>query len=484
MSITAPLSRWFLKRWPGSPVEAAKSENLATRRTIPDLDTDSKFIVRAIDRSKLRSVARWAYENDGFTREAVSEICRAVVGTNLRPYALTSDEAWNEAAEARFMARAKQIDASRRFPLSRLLKKWLAAHLVLGDCGVQFARDSASLPVVQTVMPHRIGNYGEAEGIDYFDGVRVDDATGAPTHYRILTGTNPPVAVEVPTSDFALITDPDFADGYRSQCKLGSELLNVLDWKTIIALEKHGVAVSIAPALIDFREGKDGDLLSGETPTDDTNGGFTKDPLTGGMILRRNIGDKVEGIQHNRPTPRLPEFRRELQEPVALALGLSAQYVSGDYVSGSAGIRAMIAKNGRRIRELQSLLEDQVLGRLWLWVIADEIARGELKPNPEFGSVAWQWPANITIDNGRDANSARSDLFAGLNTFAADYGERGEDWRDALTQKAIEAKFIQDLATKYGVSPDRIAAVGNNPQPTTQTNSATAADEPPQRTTK
>lgn len=471
------IGNFFLKRWPGTAVEAAKATNLASRPTIPDLDADSKFLVREVESSKLRSLARWAFENDGFTREAIGQICRSVFGNTLRPQALTSDEAWNQQAEERFIQRCNLLDASKRFTVIQLLKKWLTAHLVLGDTGIQLSRDPSGAPIVQSVMPHRIGNFGEPEGFGIFNGVRVDDATGAPTHYRILTGTYPAVAVDIPASDFILLYDPDFTDGYRGQCKLGAELLNVLDAKTIQALETRGVGVSLAPTIIDYRaDSTDGDLLSGGTRTAASDG-TTRDPLTGGMILKRNVGDRVESFQSNRPTPRLPEFLKELRAPVALALGVTDQWVTGSYTSTGPGIRAIIVKNSARIRELQSLAADKILNRLWLWIIADEIDNKRLPENQEFASVKWQWPPSGTIDNGRDSYAARSDLFAGLSTFSDDYGERGQDWRDRIEQKAIEAAFIDEMAKKYGVSADRIAAIGLNPQPATTTEAPADSDD-------
>lgn len=478
------ISQWFVKRWPGSAVESAKSANLANRRTIPDLDADSKFLVREIEASRLRSIARWAFENDGFTREAIGQICRSVFGNTLRPQAMTSDEAWNQKAEELFTFRCNIIDASRRFTMIQLLKKWLTAHLVLGDMGIQLSSTFSGLPIVQSVMPHRIGNFGETEGYGIFNGVRVDDTTGAPTHYRILTGTDPAVAVDIPVSDFILLYDPDFTDGYRGQCKLGAELLNVLDAKTIQSLETQGVGTSLAPTIIDYRaDDSGGDLLSGGAAVAGADGAV-RDPLSGGMILRRKVGDKVESFQSNRPTPRLQEFLKELRAPVALALGVTDQWVTGDYTAGGPGVRAIIVKNSARINELQGLVADKILNRLWFWIISKEIKNGNLEYNPEAARVAWQWPPSGTIDNGRDSNAARADLFAGLTTYASDYGDRGKDWRDEIEQKAIEAAFIDEMAAKHKVSRDRIAVIGSNPQPAASSDAATADQQPTQPATQ
>lgn len=452
-------------RWPGASVEAAKAENLAGRRRIPNLDTDSRYLLRNFDRSKLRALARWCFENDGFTKQAIALLRRGVIGTGIHPLPLTSNEDWNVKAREIWIRKSRILDATGRLSFTELLGAWLTAMLVLGDQGIKLGSTPSGFPIVQSVMPHRIANWqGGQEDETLIDGVRID-AIGRPTGYRVLVTDGE--ADEVPASDFILLLDPHFSDTYRGHCEMGQALLKVLDHEFILTLETKGVFANLAPAIVSYTADGEPDLLKPSTGTE-TADVYDRDEATGGMILHRKIGDKVESFQSKRPTPGLAEFAKALQTPVALSLGVPVQWVLGDYQNAGPGIRAVISQADRRIAELQKLMTERVLNRLWFWVISKSIKAGELAENPEKDRVRWQFPQKQTVDNGRDSNAARSDLFAGLSTFEEDYSERGRDWRDAVEQKAIEAAFIHKMAAKYNVKPEEIAAIGNNPQPQTE----------------
>ena len=51
-----------------------------------------------------------------------------------------------------------------------------------------------------------------------------------------------------------------------------------------------------------------------------------------------------------------------------------------------------------------------------------------------------------------------SELEAGVRTRADIWAEQGEDWKEQTEQLAKEAKFINEMAAKYGVPREQIAA--------------------------
>ena len=449
-----------LKRFPGMPVEAANTANYQNRRAIPDLDTDSRYLIKPYDLSKLRSVARWAYQNDGFTRHAVRQICRSVIGTNLAPQAKTNNPKWNKQAEDYFALRSRVLDITQRLTWTEMLRSWLAGFLVLGDQGIQLT-SVGNFGVVKSIQPHRIADWGYNYFNGYFNGVKVDDV-GRPVAYRVLQGDMQALnyslgeAVDIPSSDFILFYDPDFADDYRGLCQMGSEVLNVIDYKTIISLERRGVEANLAPAIINYTQEGDDDLLTNTRSNPVDGEKFRYDPVTGGLVLNRKLGDKVEMVQPARPTPGLGEFGKILREPVALALGVPIQWVLGDYSNSGTGIRMVVSQAERRIAELQALMRDRVLNRIWFYIISKAIKNGELPENEEKYKVDWQWPQDQTADNGRDSKAALMDLAGGLHTYQADYAERGKDWRPELRQRALEEQYIDELAKEFKITPERI----------------------------
>jgi hypothetical protein len=50
-----------------------------------------------------------------------------------------------------------------------------------------------------------------------------------------------------------------------------------------------------------------------------------------------------------------------------------------------------------------------------------------------------------------------------VTTFDEIYGARGIDWRSALESKAQQAKYIQDLAGKYGIDVSQISTAQKQP---------------------
>jgi hypothetical protein len=67
------------------------------------------------------------------------------------------------------------------------------------------------------------------------------------------------------------------------------------------------------------------------------------------------------------------------------------------------------------------------------------------------------------VDYGREAQANLNDVRAGLRTYSEDYSERGLEWKDQLRQRAVEAKFLADLANEYQLHPDQIATFNPNP---------------------
>jgi len=68
------------------------------------------------------------------------------------------------------------------------------------------------------------------------------------------------------------------------------------------------------------------------------------------------------------------------------------------------------------------------------------------------------------VDYGREAQANLNDVRAGLRTFAEDYAERGREWKDELRQRAIEARYLAELAKEFDLTPDSIATFNPNPR--------------------
>jgi hypothetical protein len=52
-----------------------------------------------------------------------------------------------------------------------------------------------------------------------------------------------------------------------------------------------------------------------------------------------------------------------------------------------------------------------------------------------------------------------NELGAGIRNLNTCIGEGGDDWRVSLRQRAIERKYVHELAEEYGLDPNEIAAI-------------------------
>jgi capsid protein len=103
---------------------------------------------------------------------------------------------------------------------------------------------------------------------------------------------------------------------------------------------------------------------------------------------------------------------------------------------------------------------------VYKWSTAKAIKRGDLTENAEWYKAVYQTPKRISIDVGRDSNADREDYFVGMRSLADLAGERGDDWQEIIRQKAMEAKFMAEVAKEYGVEVSQIQSNKNEaPKP-------------------
>jgi capsid protein len=284
------------------------------------------------------------------------------------------------------------------------------------------------------------------------------DRMGAPSKFRVLAGQT---FQDFEAKDVIPLYDPRRCDQHRGLTGFIHALNDIQDRGEIIALEKTGVKVSLTPSLVLYSDSGD-DLLSSSQVTSDDQ---VYEQFQAGQIVKRSATDKLESFQSNRPTTGLKDFDDLLLRKICAGHGIPFEFIFSPTALSGPAARLVMAQASRTFERRQKLIIDKLLQRLWGWIISRAILRGDLAPMPflEAQRVRWQGPSKISIDVGRDAKANLDDLRAGLRTWAEDYSERGQDWQEALKQKAREAAYIKQLAEEYGVTVDQIAMLTPNP---------------------
>jgi hypothetical protein len=103
--------------------------------------------------------------------------------------------------------------------------------------------------------------------------------------------------------------------------------------------------------------------------------------------------------------------------------------------------------------------------RIWEYVMEYAIRTDPtLRDSPDdWYEIAIQAPRAPNVDVGRNSSAQLAELTAGVTTYDEIYGARGIDWRSALEAKAQQAKYIQDLAAKYGLDVSEISTAQKQP---------------------
>ncbi|MGA0395448.1 MAG: phage portal protein, partial [Rhodospirillales bacterium] len=185
-------------------------------------------------------------------------------------------------------------------------------------------------------------------------------------------------------------------------------------------------------------------------------GNLAWDTFQAGMIPRLKPGESIESFASNKPSPTFQGFLGWILKEVSIGLGLPYEFLVDPAGQGTAS-RFILEKAQRRFEERQYCIK-KFCDRVWSWVIASAIKRGDLPPSENFWSVRWQTPKKITVDAGREAKANLDALKYGNRTLSEDLGERGQDWQNVRDQIEREADDLlsraKRLSDQHGVSLD------------------------------
>lgn len=429
-------------------------------------------------RSELVRRSRYLSQNSGFIREMVSAMSLYSVGDGMRPQAESVSPEWNRQAEDYFNRWGRHAELTGRFNLTQCQHLVCKRLDVDGEIFVHKVEDAGQLRI-QLIEAHRIGDESDTE--ELVDGVKLDKV-GRPVSYRLLNdnGTHE----DLPAPNVLHIFDPDSPSLVRGCPTLQHSINHLLDEMELLALEKHAVKdnADISRVLTTNRiTADDGDFkLGGNKDSAPTDSGWLQ-KILGGKLVALQQGEEIKSFESSRPSPTFTGFLEHLRRDSALGM-LPFEFAADSSKLAGAGVRLTVAKADRRFSYRQTLLIDRFLRPLWLWVIGNAIALGKLDAVEGWTEVNFTTPRRVTVDAGREAQQNREDVKAGLKTLSDHFAELGMDIHEELENRAREVKLIQDIAAKYGISPqalfDSFHAPANTPT-TPEPNHEQQDDEPP-----
>jgi lambda family phage portal protein len=416
----------------------------------PHIANDAANNLTRSERKSLMGHARHLHSNNGLVRGSVADLTRYSIGSGLRPQSL-SEQA--KEYEAYWQEWSKVCDTSNQFSFEQLQQVVSKRMDIDGDIGVILVGSGSTFPQLQLVESHRIES--EEYNRNEHDGVRVN-AAGRPVAYEVKDGG---AYRSISANNFVLLHDTDRVSQLRGMTALVHAIAHLRDMDDLLDYEKIGtktqssigLAITTAGGLAD-----DGTALIEDGYTSADTGDIPWQSMEPGMIPRLKSGESIEAFAGNRPSPTFVGFIEHLIRETAVGLGLPMEFVWDTSKGTGASSRFVLEKAQRRFEERQALIANKLCNRIYTWVIARGIKRGDLPSSDNWWKARWMGPKKITVDLGRESKANHDSLKLGLRTMAQDVGELGYDWQEVRTQVETEAVDLleraQKLSEQYDIS--------------------------------
>ena len=392
----------------------------------------------------------------------------------------TQDRAYNQTVAEFFHEWCKRCDVTGRHTFKKLVQLGCEERPVDGDCGFAIRRVGDELKI-QLVPGTRIGNPNAlgAESDNYYQGI-ITDEFGKPVAYRVYRVTREGVyfgAEDVEAHNFCHYFDPFRVDQYRGITDFHAAIKTSRMLYEILEAEKAGVRFASQQAALVFNDrgsANPRNLFTPQPTVTMPNGQTQQTEMSEvGMIRYMGAADRVE-VMPSRPSAAFSGFVQHLMHEIAIGVGVPEGVLFGTQDYKGPSVRAEFAAADRVFTRHQGVLTDKVLDPIKNAVILDAIARGEIPPPPlqagetmvaalrRATSGEWRFPAKLSIDVGRESAANLNENRQGAKSLQEIAGEEGTDAFARLEQIAIEASYVKELATKYGIPETAIRLVTNS----------------------
>jgi capsid protein len=414
------------------------------------------------DRIEMMRRLRWGDRNSGMVRQILGDLVQYSIGDGIRHQSHAKNA---KLYEDYFTEWCKKCDITNRFNFWQVQSILLRSAARDGDSFAIKTRNAGDKPKLQLVEAHRVGNPlpPEKEPDGMFDGIRFG-AYGELVGYNVYKSDG--MSREIIAPAVMHIIDHEYASGARGVPVLQHSWNDVQDEMELLAIEKTAAKTSAQISLVINKTGGtiDDNMASELGATAPTNYGDVAASM-GGNILALDVGESVQSVQSNRPSPTFTGFLEAIQRDISRGV-LPYEFIGDPSKTNGGALRMVVAKADRVFQKWQNIIIEQLCVPTWGYVIGDAIANGELPDDPDWNKVSWTTPKRVTVDAGREAANDRADVELGLLSMSELYAQRGLDFRSEMAKRAEDMAYIVNLAKQTGL-PIEMLYKPTNVQPGT-----------------
>ena len=436
------------------------------QRRVPSQLTGAEGFRSNYDRVEMMKRARDLDQNFGLVRSLLLKFATHVAA-NISYQARTPDQNVNSDVEAYWNSWWDKCDLSGRHTGSILMQIATMSMLRDGDFFFILVRDQEGNLRLQGVEADRIGDpFRTYTSLNLIGGIHINQETGAPDGYDVYLrtfGNAYMFQATIPSNQVFHLYDPLRIDQYRGITAFCTAINDAVDIFEITQMEKMAAKIASSQGGIIKRTNNNASDLANLTNDLDSNNQTIKiETIEPGRITYLEPGEDIQFPDSpNRPGNGFQEFHKILLRNICMGVGIPYSFAVDPSSMSGPTARLEMQQASRTFKRHQKLLEDKVLRPVKNIVIADAVSRGLIKNNlgTKTTKGVFNFGASVSIDLGRESQSAIAEFKAGLRTAADIYSERGLDFESSIQQRARETKMITDLAEKYNIPAQAISDI-------------------------
>lgn len=451
--------------------EAAKQSS-RDRGYLPGEVVDARVDLSQCSRHELVRKSRYWEHNDGICNRAADIWEQYLVG----PYGFaytpaTSSPEFNALATEAWERWSEFADLSSRMDVGQLQS--LCAYRMFwdGEISILKTRGESGRPRIQLIECQRIASPTQAPTPETIhDGVRVD-RYGRPVSYFIRDSFDGDEYVERPAEAVIRIFEPSRVGQLRGVPILSPVLNTIQDLEDLQTLEMRAAKsaakrvwhvkrkTGTAPDIERMRRERAtlaGSTSTGTSTSENRDTYFSR--ALGGETTFTETDEDVKLLESQRPSVAVQSYWDFLINKVCTGSGIPRLLVLPQSMQGTV-TRADLDAAAAFFRS-RSVGLTKAFRQVYVYVIGAEMQfnrdLARLAPK-DWYRVNVRPPRSVNVDVGRNSSAMISELAAGSLSFESVMGDAGADWRQHLRQRAIERRYIRDLAKEFDLDPQEIA---------------------------
>lgn len=182
--------------------------------------------------------------------------------------------------------------------------------------------------------------------------------------------------------------------------------------------------------------------------------------LEKGTLIIGRPGEKPTPITSDAPGPNFDVMFQSIIRRLGMSTCRGPENISREYKASYSASQASLENAAKFDDSDRMVIVNRFCQPALMWLEYEAVLRRMLPVDSvevflsnlhAYTRAEWLPPPTRPIDKQKAANADKTRLETHTRTYSGIYGERSQDWRVGLRQRAIELAYIRELESEYGI---------------------------------